>query len=344
MTPRSRTLRPVPDVETRLVGRSIHGYNRAYRIAGEGPALLLIHGIGDSSAAWADLIPHLARHYTVIAPDLLGHGQSDKPRGDYSVAAYANGMRDLLAVLGIERATVVGHSLGGAVAMQMAYQFPQLVERLVLVSSSGITKDVHPLLRLIAVPVANEWMGMLKLPGGHDIARLAWNLLDQVQEGALSPAAVISSTPDIMRVLGELRDHAAYMAFLQSLRSVVDWRGQVVTLLDRVYLNEAMPVQIVWGGRDTIFPVSHAHLAHSAMPGSRIAIFKRAGHYPFRTESMGFLRVLEEFLESTVPAEFDAGRWRRTLLSGVGEEDIVGGPLTRMAVLDAMGSSERSAT
>src|SRR6478752_2132345 len=108
---RSRTLRPVPDVETELMHRSIHGYKRAYRIAGEGPALLFIHGIGDSSAVWADLIPHLARHHTVIAPDLLGHGQSDKPRGDYSVAAYANGMRDLLAVLGIDRATIVGHSL-----------------------------------------------------------------------------------------------------------------------------------------------------------------------------------------------------------------------------------------
>jgi pimeloyl-ACP methyl ester carboxylesterase len=341
---RSRTLRPVPDVETQLAFRSIHGYNRAYRIAGEGPALLLIHGIGDSSATWTGLIPHLARHHTVIAPDLLGHGRSDKPRGDYSVAAYANGMRDLLAVLGVDRVTVIGHTLGGSVAMQMAYQFPQLVERLVLVSSSGITNDVHPLLRLISVPVANEWMGLLKLPGGRDAARLAWNLLDQLHDGALAPSAMLTRTPDIMRVLGELNDHAAYGAFLRSLRAVVDWRGQVITLLDRMYLNEAMPVQIIWGGRDTIFPVTHAHLAHSAMPGSRIAVFKRAGHYPFRTDSMGFLRVVEEFLESTVPAEFDAARWRQALMAGVGEDDIVGGPLTRMAVLDAMGSSERSAT
>ncbi|MCX5042591.1 alpha/beta hydrolase [Aldersonia sp. NBC_00410] len=343
-TTRSRTLRPVPDVETQLMHRVIHGYKRAYRIAGDGPALLLIHGIGDSSAIWADLVPHLAKDYTVIAPDLLGHGQSDKPRGDYSVAAYANGMRDLLAVLGIERATVVGHSLGGAVAMQMAYQFPQLVERLVLVSSSGITKDVHPVLRLISVPVANEWMGMLRLPGGHSIARVAWNLLDQLHEGTVAPGAVLTRTPDIMRVLGELNDHAAYFAFLKSLRAVVDWRGQVVTLLDRCYLNEAIPVQIVWGARDTIFPVTHAHLAHSAMPGSRIAVFKNAGHYPFRSDSLGFLRVLEEFLSTTVPAEFDAAHWRHTLMSGVGEGDIVGGPMTRMAVLDAMGSSERSAT
>lgn len=93
--------------------RVIHGYRRAYRMAGSGPAILLIHGIGDSSATWADLIPELARNHTVIAPDLLGHGASDKPRADYSVAAYANGIRDLLGVLGIERATLVGHSLGG---------------------------------------------------------------------------------------------------------------------------------------------------------------------------------------------------------------------------------------
>jgi hypothetical protein len=118
----------------------------------------------------------------------------------------------------------------------------------------------------------------------------------------------------------------------------------VVTLLDRCYLNEAMPVQIVWGARDTIFPVAHAHLAHSAMPGSRVAVFHGAGHYPFHHDPLEFLRVVEEFLDTTSPAEFDAVRWRRALIAGVGEGDITGGPMARMAVLDAMGSGERSAT
>ena len=106
----------------------------------------------------------LAQRFTVIAPDLLGHGKSDKPRADYSVAAYANGMRDLLSVLDIERVTVVGHSLGGGVAMQFAYQFPQLVDRLILVGAGGVTKDVNFALRIASLPMGSEALALLRLP------------------------------------------------------------------------------------------------------------------------------------------------------------------------------------
>lgn len=148
MTDRTPNLRPVRDVTPTLHYRTIHGYRRAFRIAGEGPAILLIHGIGDNSTTWNTVQTKLAQRFTVIAPDLLGHGKSDKPRADYSVAAYANGMRDLLSVLDIDRVTVVGHSLGGGVAMQFAYQFPQFVDRLILVGAGGVTKDVNIALRV----------------------------------------------------------------------------------------------------------------------------------------------------------------------------------------------------
>src|ERR1700730_16362322 len=151
MTQRKPNLRPVREVTPSLHFRTVHGYRRAFRIAGSGPVILLIHGIGDNSTTWETVQARLAQRFTVIAVDLLGHGQSDKPRADYSVAAYANGMRDLLSVLDIERATVVGHSLGGGVAMQFAYQFPPLVERLVLIGAGGVTKDVNIALRLPGV-------------------------------------------------------------------------------------------------------------------------------------------------------------------------------------------------
>src|SRR5207253_6139212 len=138
---RNGYLRSVPDVEVH--SRVIHGYRRVFRIAGSGPPLLLIHGIGDSSATWSTVMPALAQRHLVIAPDLLGHGESDKPRADYSVGAHASGIRDLLVALGVERATFVGHSLGGGVAMQLAYQFPQRCERLVLVASGGLGKEVN---------------------------------------------------------------------------------------------------------------------------------------------------------------------------------------------------------
>ena len=143
MTQRKPNLQAVRELTPTLHYQTIHGYRRAFRIAGSGPALLLIHGIGDNSTTWHSVHSKLAQRVTVIAPDLLGHGQSDKPRADYSVAAYANGMRDLLSVLDVEKVTVVGHSLGGGVAMQFAYQFPQLVERLILVGAGGVTKLVE---------------------------------------------------------------------------------------------------------------------------------------------------------------------------------------------------------
>src|SRR3984885_1325303 len=159
MTERKRKtdLRPVREVTPPTLGfRTIHGYQRAYRIAGSGPAILLIHGIGDNSTTWTGIHAKLAQRFTVIAPDLLGHGKSDKPRADYSAAAYANGMRDLLSVLDIERVTIIGHSLGGGVAMQFAYQFPYLVERVILVAAGGCTKDVNVALRFASLPMGSE--------------------------------------------------------------------------------------------------------------------------------------------------------------------------------------------
>src|ERR1700736_6472893 len=168
MTERKRksNLRPVREVTApTLQFQTIHGYQRAFRIAVSGPALLLIHGIGDNSTTWNTVQAKLAQRFTVIAPDLLGHGQSDKPRADYSLAAFANGMRDLLAVLGIDRVTVVGHSLGGGIAMQFAYQYPHLVERIVLAGSGGVTSDVSLALRLAAMPMGSEGLAVLRVPG-----------------------------------------------------------------------------------------------------------------------------------------------------------------------------------
>ncbi|NGP08505.1 alpha/beta hydrolase [Rhodococcus sp. 14C212] len=343
-TPRTRTLRPVPDAETRMVFRTIHGYRRAFRLAGDGPALLLIHGIGDNSSTWQEVIPHLARKYTVIAPDLLGHGRSDKPRADYSVAAYANGVRDLLSVLDIEHVTVVGHSLGGGVAMQFAYQFPQMVDRLILVSAGGVTKDVHPALRLLSMPGLSEVLKLLRLPGAMPAVRIAGGLLGQLHDTPLRPGPFLHDTSDLIRVLSGLPDPTAYEAFLRTLRAVVDWRGQVVTMLDRCYLTENLPVQLIWGDHDSVIPVSHGYLAHSAMPNSRLDVFRGAGHFPFRDDPIRFLRVVEEFLDSTAPLVFDEQRWRELLINGVSENQITGGPATRRAVLGAMGADERSAT
>jgi pimeloyl-ACP methyl ester carboxylesterase len=297
---------PVVRIESRVV----HGYRRVFRIAGSGPPLLLIHGIGDSSETWRSVLPALARKHLVIAPDLLGHGMSAKPRADYSVAAYANGMRDLLGVLDIDRVSLVGHSLGGGVAMQFAYQFPEKTERMVLVSSGGAGHGVSPLLRAATLPGASALLAAVRLPGARLAVSAGVSVLERLDTGLGADAG------DLRRVVDALPDARARAAFIRTLRAVVDWRGQVVTMLDRCYLARGMPTLLIWGTRDSVLPVGHAYQARAAMPGSRLEIFEGAGHFPFRSDPLRFVSLLEEFLATTSPAEWGVEQWRELLRGG----------------------------
>ena len=303
-------LRTVTDSDVELRYRVLHGYRRAYRIAGEGPPVVLVHGIGDSSATWARLIPGLAREHTVIAPDLLGHGASDKPRADYSVAAYANGLRDLLSVLGVEQATLVGHSFGGGVAMQFAYQFPERTERLVLVSTGGVGPEVNPALRAVSLPGADLLLSALRMP----TMRMQTHLF--VRAMKLLGTDLGQDAPDLLDLVDALPDATARNAFLRTLRAVVDWRGQVVSMLDRCYLLQDTPTMLVWGARDSVLPVTHAHAAHAALPGSRLEIFEDAGHFPFHADPRRFLALLEDFTGTTRPGRWSADDWRQLLRTG----------------------------
>ncbi|MGW1721676.1 alpha/beta fold hydrolase [Streptomyces sp. NPDC002306] len=339
---RTARLRSVGDGELELHYRVVHGYRRAFRMTGEGPALVLVHGIGDSSATWAGLIPDLARTHTVIAPDLLGHGASDKPRADYSVAAYANGVRDLLTTLGIESATLVGHSLGGGVAMQFAYQFPERTERLILVSAGGVGREVNPVLRLVSLPGADLMLSSLRLPGMRLPLGLAVRLM------RLLGTDLGRDAPDLLTLVDALPDGTSRNAFIRTLRAVVDWRGQVVTMLDRCYLTAGMPTMLLWGDRDSVVPVRHAYGAHEAMPGSRLEVFEGAGHFPFHSDPARFLALVKEFTRTTTPAHWSREHWRELLIDGRHAPDGGTGPgdpgPDRATQRDLREASERSAT
>ena len=289
---------------------TIHGYRRAFLSAGQGPPLLLIHGIGDSSSTWLPVMASFATDHTVIAPDLLGHGLSDKPRADYSIAAYANGMRDLLSVLDIDRVTVIGHSLGGGVAAQFAYTFPERCERLVLVGTGGIARSVSLLLRLAAAPNADLLMPTFGSPIFKFGSRVAAQVL------RVLGTDLGRDTEEILKVFDSLPDAAARRAILRTLRSGVDWRGQVITMLDRAYLTEGMPTLLLWGSRDAIIPVEQGHLAAASMPGSRLEIFDGAGHFPHHSDPERFTAVVRTFLDDTVPSHFDPAVWRDRLRRG----------------------------
>jgi pimeloyl-ACP methyl ester carboxylesterase len=288
----------------------LHGHPVTYHHVGEGPAVVLIHGITSSSRTWRSVIPRLAEQHTVVAPDLLGHGKSAKPRGDYSLGAYASGIRDLLVALGVHRATVVGHSLGGGVAMQFAYQFPERVERLVLVDSGGLGEEVNLVLRAATLPGAEYVLPLLaSAPLRGAGARLG---------GVLGRLGVRASAD--VRGLAEgfesLGDGAARRAFVHTARSVIDPVGQRVDASDRLYLAAAIPSLIVWGERDRMIPVAHGQSAHELMPGSRLEVFPRAGHFPFNDDPERFAHLLEDFISSTDPAVFDDDNMRRMILRG----------------------------
>jgi pimeloyl-ACP methyl ester carboxylesterase len=286
----------------------LHGHRVSYRQAGSGPALLLLHGITDSSATWEGVAPALADHFTLIAPDLLGHGESATPRGDYSLGAHASGVRDVLTALGIERVTVVGHSLGGGIAMQFAYQFPERCERLVLVSSGGLGREVHMLLRAAALPGADYVLPALTSAGLMSVGRVAGGLLKRLH---LSPG-------EDMQILAQgfasLDNAGSRQAFLHTVRAVIEPSGQRVSAQDRLSLAGLLPSLIVWGERDSIIPVEHGAAAHEAMPGSRFEVFPDAGHMPHDADPERFAELLIHFCTATQPAELTPDHWRPLMI------------------------------
>lgn len=284
----------------------MHGHEVNFLEAGEGPVLLLIHGIAGTADNWREVIEPLARHHTVIAPDLPGHGGSEPGAGDYSIGALASGLRDLLLTLGHERATIVGHSLGGGVAMQLAYQFPEMVERLVLVSSGGLGTEVSLILRAACLPGADPFISVTAGVGSRVGSALGRGLAAI----GLRPSADVA---EVARGYASLEDPARRAAFLDTLRAVVGTRGQRVAAADRLYLAEAVPVLIVWGAGDPIIPAVHGEDAHRAIPGSRLEVFEGVGHLPQLEAPGRFIAVLERFLRETEAAEFDREEWRARL-------------------------------
>ncbi len=281
----------------------LHGRPLSYVQAGSGPVLLLIHGMAGNLGNWRPVIEPLARRYTVVAPDLPGHGDSAPGGGDYSLGSLATALRDLLVVLGHDRATLVGHSLGGGIAMQFAYQFPEATERLVLVSSGGLGPEVSPILRAAALPGADLFIAATAGVGstvgttvGRGLAAIG-----------LRPSADIA---EVARGYASLVDHDRRTAFLSTLRGVVGTRGQRVQAGDRLYLAKDVPVLIVWGERDPIIPVEHGRSAHALIPGSVLEVFDGVGHLPQIEAPARFTSVLERFIEQSKPTRFDSREWR----------------------------------
>lgn len=266
-----------------------HGEQVAYLDEGSGEVILLLHGIAGSSQTWRSLIGPLSRNYRVVAPDLLGHGNSTKPRSDYSLGALSVLVRDILDQLGVTRATIVGHSLGGGIAMQFVYQHPDYVKRLVLIASGGLGPDVGLLLRAATLPGAELVLPViaarrLLAPGDR-----AWAWLRKM--GVQAPRG-----EQMWGHYSSLSDGPTRRAFLRTLRSVVDHRGQAVSALNRLNARTDFPVMTIWGDRDTIIPVTHAYAAREIRPDVRLEVLTGVGHFPHAERPLEVSALIEDFI------------------------------------------------
>jgi pimeloyl-ACP methyl ester carboxylesterase len=295
--------------------RTLHGARMSYVEAcpdavrdegadGEPEVVVLVHGIAGSADTWTPVLEAFERSgcdRLLLAPELLGHGESAGVGGDYSLGAYANGLRDLLAVLGHRRVTLVGHSLGGGVAMQFAYQFPEMCSRLVLVSSGGLGRGVSPLLRLASLP-GSEWV--LPVLASTGVLGLGVRAL---HAAAALPGftAEAVSLRETARHAASLTERAHLDAFVDTVRAVIGPGGQRVSGTERLYLTEGLPTMVVWGARDPVIPVGHARRAGTLIPHARLELFDRAGHFPHCDEPDRFAALLTEFCDATAPADLD---------------------------------------
>jgi len=297
-----RALKAVPQprepVEIVDCTHVVNGLRIGWRDSGpaDGHPIVMIHGLVESSRTWDKVTPYFNDTYRVISIDLLGHGASSAPiyGADYSVPALATHVRDLMLMESVDHATVIGHSLGGGVALQLAYLWPKMVSRLVLEDAGGLGRSVSPILRLLAIPgLADPFIHLAVSPRTVGIARRAAELAGMHRHGKIE---------DWFRAAELLATRSNRRAVLSLIRGVIGSAGQRVSAADRLHITAHLPVLVIWGERDSIIPVGHARRAERMMPGARVEYFPKSGHFPHLDDSEGFSRVVREFLETTKPA------------------------------------------
>ncbi|WP_439030107.1 alpha/beta fold hydrolase [Gordonia terrae] len=269
------------------------GHRIRYVDRGNGPAVVLVHGLMGSLHDWDEQIVALSADFRVIAVDLPGHGESDKSPGDYSLSAHAAAIRDLLGALGVDSATVVGHSFGGGVCMQMLYLFPDLVERICLIASGGLGNDVNPVLRIVSLPGSGLVVKVAASAPVRGVVDTVVNFADRRRIVPLSPSSRQAWTNFV-----SIADSPTRSAFLATVRAVIDHRGQTVSATRLLPAFAHVPALLIWGDRDTIIPSAHSDAVRRALPDVVVDIVAGAGHFPHLDEPAQFERTFRDFMST----------------------------------------------
>jgi pimeloyl-ACP methyl ester carboxylesterase len=266
----------------------------AYREAGpaDGPVVLLLHGLASDSGTWDRALEQFADlGMRAIALDLVGHGDSDKPTTlEYVLDDFAACLRDFLDALAIDRAVLCGHSFGGAIAVSFAAHHRARLSHLVLVSAGGLGREVHPILRMAALPVAPVLLRAITRPA----LRRVYGRPGVHRALRLTPENVTN----LRRVGRALGSAAGQAAFFASLRGVIEPRGQRGSFLEMGSIPADLPVLLIWSSRDGIIPVAHARAAHAALPNSELVVFDEGRHEPHRSNAADFAARVTKFAAS----------------------------------------------
>jgi pimeloyl-ACP methyl ester carboxylesterase len=263
---------------------SVLGYRMAYVTGGAGEPIVFLHGLGQSSSTWETILPPLAHHFRVFAVDMLGCGRSDKPRIDYSLWALATYTRYFMDAVGIERAHLVGHSLGGGIAMHAAFQYPERVDRLALMATGGLGRDLRLLLRIATLPGASLALAGLTSP-------LWMRFVEQVRISKLT----VPLARENMRMWVRLGDADHRRVFMRMLHGVCNITGQTVSAVERLPLMR-QPVLLVWGERDNTIPPIHARRAAALIQNCQLEILSGCKHYPPLEKPEVVAPLLDRFL------------------------------------------------
>lgn len=263
---------------------------RFWTVGDEGTIVVLIHGIGSSMEYWIHNIHTLAKHHRVYAMDLVGNGRSDKPAAPYSFPYFAQFVNDFLQAQNIDRVSLIGNSMGGGVALQFTLQFPDKVEKLVLVDSAGLGREVSLFFRLPTLPLVGKWLTRPRREGTAQLMR----------EAFYDPALITDELVDFNYQMSTLP--GAQGAILSTLRRNITLRGVQDhiwrAIVDNLH-NITAPTLVIWGQQDRILPVAHAQVARDRIANVQLHLIDHCGHMPQMERPEEFNAVVLEFLASS---------------------------------------------